>query len=155
MNDKDLAQFIEEHGIQAELVQLNRETPTVEAAATAVGVATDQIGKSILFVVDKHPLLVVSNGESRVGYKPLADYLGINRRQLRLANASQVLAITGYAVGTVPPFGHKTQLHTILETGVMVQEVLFTGGGSIQTLMQIRVKELERVTGARIVSLVD
>ena len=42
MNDKDLAQFIEEHGIQAELVQLNRETPTVEAAATAVGVATDR-----------------------------------------------------------------------------------------------------------------
>ncbi len=153
MDENDLTHFIQQQGIVAELVTLDTETPTVEAAAEAVGVTPDQIGKSILFIANDLPVLVIANGTTRVGYKQLADYLGISRKRLKLANASQVLLTTGYPVGTVPPFGHKTRIHTILEAGIMTQQVLFTGGGSIQTLIRIDVKELTRATAAEIISL--
>ncbi|HUS94838.1 MAG TPA: YbaK/EbsC family protein [Patescibacteria group bacterium] len=153
MDEHDLIEFIRQQGIEAELVLLETKTPTVAAAADAVGVAPDQIGKSILFLADSQPVLVVANGATRLGYKPLADYLGISRRRLKLANASQVLLTTGYPVGTVPPFGHKNRIRTILEAQVMTEEELFTGGGSIQALLRIKVKELARVTTTEIASL--
>jgi prolyl-tRNA editing enzyme YbaK/EbsC (Cys-tRNA(Pro) deacylase) len=153
MDEQDLTHFIQQQGIIAELVSLDMETPTVDAAAEAVGVAHDQIGKSILFLANGQPVLVVANGTTRVGYKPLADYLGISRRRLKLADASQVLLTTGYPVGTVPPFGHKTRIHTILEASIMTQHELFTGGGSIQTLLRINVRELARATAAETISL--
>ena len=153
MDEQDLTRFIQQQGIVAELVLLDAETPTVQAAAAAVGVAPDQIGKSILFMADGQPVLVVANGTTRVGYKPLADYLGISRRRLKLANSSQVLLTTGYPVGTVPPFGHKIPLQTILEVSVLNQKELFTGGGSMQTLLRIQVNELVRATAAKIISL--
>jgi prolyl-tRNA editing enzyme YbaK/EbsC (Cys-tRNA(Pro) deacylase) len=149
----DISRFIEEQGITAELIHLPRETPTVEAAAAAVRAEPDQIGKSILFLADGAPTLVIANGLNRVDYKQLADYLGVSRRRIKLAKAEEVLAITGYPVGTVPPFGHHQLLPTIIEAKVMEQAELYAGGGEINALVRLKTAELRRVVQAQVVSV--
>lgn len=153
MDSGDLQRFVEETGIRAEVIHLPEETPTVEAAAAVAGCLPEQIGKSILFLAEEEPYLVVANGLNRVGYKALADYLGTSRRRLKLAKPDIVLDITGYPVGTVPPFGHKEKLPTIVEARVMEQDEIFAGGGAINALMRLSPEELVRVSGAEVVSL--
>jgi prolyl-tRNA editing enzyme YbaK/EbsC (Cys-tRNA(Pro) deacylase) len=152
-NSTDLAQFIEEQAITAELILLPEETPTVEAAAEAVNAHPDQIGKSILFLADGSPQLIIANGLNRVDYKKLADYLGISRRRLKLAKADEVLEITGYPVGTVPPFGHNLPIPTIIEANVVEQKELYAGGGEINALIRLKTAELQRVLQAPILPL--
>jgi prolyl-tRNA editing enzyme YbaK/EbsC (Cys-tRNA(Pro) deacylase) len=106
-------------------------------------------------LADGRPVLVVANGLTRVDYKRLADYLGSSRRRIKLANAEQVLEITGYPVGTVPPFGHKEMLPTLVEAGVLRQEELYAGGGGINALVKLRTAELQRILGADVVNLAD
>lgn len=151
MDNSDISQFIAENNINAEIVYLPEKTLTVEAAAVAVGVHTDQIGKSLLFIVDGEPVLVIANGTARVNYKHLAHHFGINRKQLRMANAAQVLNITGFTVGTVPPFGHKIRLKTFMDHAVLAQTELYAGGGAENALVRIAPSELHRVTGATII----
>jgi prolyl-tRNA editing enzyme YbaK/EbsC (Cys-tRNA(Pro) deacylase) len=151
----DLADYIETHRIEADLVALAEPTPTVPAAAEAVGCATDQIGKSILFLVDGKPLLVIANGVGRVQYKRLADFLGVSRRRVKLADADTVLRTLGFPVGTVPPFGHLSPVRTFLERGVLDQDEIWVGGGGIDTLLHIQVAELRRVVGSEVVSLTE
>ena len=158
MDANDLAGFIERHDINAEIVFLPETTPTVEAAAEAVGVQPTQIVKSVLFVVkekggDPRPQLVVTNGLSRVSYRALADYLGISRKRVRMARAEEVQEMTGYAVGTVPPFGHVAPLLTLLDIDVMQQQEIYAGGGAINALMRLTVGELQRVLQAEVVGL--
>jgi prolyl-tRNA editing enzyme YbaK/EbsC (Cys-tRNA(Pro) deacylase) len=153
MDATDLANYIREQGIEAEIVHLALETPTVEAAAVAMGVRPAQIGKSILFLADGEPRLVIANGTTRVNYKPLAQYLDISRKKLKLANAEQVLAITGYPVGTVPPFGHQERVDTIIESGVLNEAQIYAGGGAINALVRLMTAELLRVTKGTVVSL--
>ena len=153
MDSIDLQRFLAEETIAAEIVHLANETPTVEAAAKAVGCRPEQIGKSLLFLADGNPNLVIANGTTRVGYKALADYLEISRKRLKLANANQVLDITGFPVGTVPPFGHWQRLPTIIEARVMNQDEIYAGGGAINALMRLATDELQRVSAGRIVSL--
>lgn len=153
MDSKDLLQYIESNKVEAEIVYLPDETPTVAAAAEAVGVEPDQIGKSLLFLVDGRPILVIANGMTRINYKALASYLQVNRKRIRLANPEQVLNHTGYNVGTVPPFGHKSAILTLLERSVVDQEELYVGGGEINALLRILIPELERVTDAPRVDL--
>jgi prolyl-tRNA editing enzyme YbaK/EbsC (Cys-tRNA(Pro) deacylase) len=152
-NSTDLAQYIEEQAITAELLLLPEETPTVEAAAEAVNAHPDQIGKSILFLADGSPQLIIANGLNRVDYKKLADYLGISRRRLKLAKADEVLEITGYPVGTVPPFGHNQPIPTIIEANVVEQKELYAGGGEINALIRLKTAELQRVLQAPILPL--
>ena len=118
MNSTDLARFIADNQIEAEIIHLQMETPTVAAAATAVGVEPGQIIKSVLFLADGEPVLVIANGLSRIAWKRLADYVGVSRKRLKTAKAEQVSAITDYAAGAVPPFGHRAQLRTIVDTAV-------------------------------------
>jgi prolyl-tRNA editing enzyme YbaK/EbsC (Cys-tRNA(Pro) deacylase) len=152
-NAADLARYLAERNIQAELIHLPHETPTVEAAASAVNAHPDQIAKSILFLADGRPHLVIANGLNRIDYKQLAGHLGLNRRRLKLAKAPEVLAITGFPVGTVPPFGHNQPLPTIIEARVLEQEELYAGGGEINALLRLTTTELQRVTNAPILSL--
>jgi Cys-tRNA(Pro) deacylase len=153
MDSVDLARFIVENGIEAEIVTLEAETPTVEKAAEAVGVLPVQIGKSLLFFANQEPLLVIANGTTRVDYKALASILGISRKRLKLATAQQVQQVTGYPVGTVPPFGHKSILQTMVESGVLEQSEIYAGGGELNALLRIDTSELARVTDAKIVSI--
>lgn len=150
MDMHDLSRYVEGHGIDAEILELDEPTPTVEAAAAAIGSKPAQIVKSVLFVVkqrsgEMRPLLVITNGTDRIDYVALARYAGTSRRAIRMASAEQVLELTGFPVGTVPPFGHKTLLPTVIDEGVLQQETIYGGGGALNALMRISVDELCRV----------
>jgi prolyl-tRNA editing enzyme YbaK/EbsC (Cys-tRNA(Pro) deacylase) len=155
MNVNDLAAFMEDRGIQGKIVFLDEETPTVEAAAAAVDVRPEQIGKSLLFLTPAEPILVIACGTTPVSYKRLAQHLGINRKKLKLAKAAEVLSITGYTVGTVPPFGHRRPLTTLIESDVINQKDLYAGAGAINALVLLSTEELRLVTRAEIVNLHD
>ena len=155
MNSLDLARFIEQNEIEAEILHLQSETPTVAAAAEALDVRPEQIIKSVLFLADGRPVLVIANGLTRIQRKLLADVLAMSRRRVKMANGQQVEAITGYPIGAVPPFGHPKRLDTQIDQGVLQEDVVFGGGGEIDALMRVAVPELQRATGGRIVDVAD
>ena len=148
-----LARFIAEHGIAAEIVPVAVETPTVPAAAAALGVATSQIIKSLLFLVRDQPVLVIASGETMVDRGILAARFGVGKKQIKLADAETVLRLTGYPAGGVPPFGHPAPLLTLLDRAVLAWDAVYGGGGDDRTLLRVAPGELARVTGAEWIEL--
>ena len=147
MDSVDLTQFIANSEIEAEIIRLEEATLTVADAAEVMGVQPEQIIKTVLFLADGEPVLVVASGLARIAWKRLADYLGVSRRRLKTGNADQGEAITGYVVGSVPPFGHKEKLRTIVEQSVYDQAVVYGGGGEIDALMRLETAVLRQVVG--------
>ena len=145
-----LQAFLDEHRIDATIVYPGKPTPTVPAAAEALGVAADQIVKSVIFLVDDRPFMVYGCGTRRVDPRKLAARLNVKRKQVKLANAEQVLAITGYRVGTVPPLGLKTSLPSFMDPSIRQHETVYAGGGGIDALLKIGTDELLRVSRAEI-----
>ena len=146
-NSQILSGFIVENEIQAEILHLEQNTKTVAEAAAVLGVQPEQIIKSVLFIADGEPVVVISGGTARIAWKRLADYLNISRRRLKTGKEEQVLELTGYVVGSVPPFGHRQQLRTIVDTAVYSQSTVYGGGGDINALLKIDIEELRRVVG--------
>ncbi len=149
----DLAGFIAAHGIAAEIVPMTVETPTVPAAAAALGVAPAQIIKSLLFIIRDASVLVIASGETLVDRGVLAARYGVGKKQIKLADAETVLRLTGYPAGGVPPFGHPAPLPTLLDRAVLAWDTIYGGGGDDRTLLRIAPGELERVTGAEWIGL--
>ena len=154
MDASHISTYLLAHRIPGELVHLPAHVPTVEAAARAVGTSVERIVKSLLFLADHQPVLVVANGTARVDYKRVADYLGLPRKRVKMADAPIVLEITGFPVGTVPPFGHKTRLRTLIDAGVLAQPEVYAGGGGIDALLRIAPDEIVKATNAETVSVV-
>ena len=153
MNSTDLQQFIDEEKIKAEILTLDGHTPTVEDAARELGVAPEQIVKSLVFRIRDEPLLVINNGLARVDRRKLAQYLEVGRKWAKFASPEMALEITGVVVGSMPPFGHRTRLRTLVDSAVSDQAVIFGGGGDLNAMMRLTPAELLRVTGAERVSL--
>ncbi len=154
---QSLALFIEQHAIEAALVQPDQETPTVALAALALGCQTDQIVKSVLFLLkdgqQADPVLVVTNGTAQIDFRKLADLFQIGRKRIRLAQADVVLARTGYPAGGVPPFGFPQPLPTYIDCRVFDQPVVYGGGGDDHTMLRITPAELLRATGGQVVDV--
>lgn len=144
----DLQKFLTENGITGEIIHVTAETPTVPAAAAVLGVAPDQIVKTVLFLVDGVPYAVLANGTRRVDKKKIATYLKISPKRVKLADGEQVLEYIGYAPGTVPPVGHSTPVQRLLERGILKFETIYAGGGGSHAMLKMTVAELQRATGA-------
>ena len=153
LNTEYVSTFLQENDIQGEVLRLGDHVSTVEAAATALGVSPESIVKSVIFLAGGEPVLVITNGTTRIDVGRLADYLGIARKHIGLADASAVLELTGFRVGGVPPFGHKTRLRTLIDHRVLDQPEIYAGAGSAKAVLQIVPAEIVRVTDAEIIRL--
>ena len=149
----DLQNYIDDHHLNATILSMQAHTATVSDAAKALAVDSDTIIKSLVFMAEAAHLLVINNGLSRVDRKKLASYLGMNRKRVKFATAGQALEITGYVVGSMPPFGHRQPLRTLVDAAVTRLDVAYGGGGDIDAMMRVSVPELLKVSRAEIADL--
>ncbi len=153
LKPKNLQTFMDENGIPGEILHLEVPTPTVEAAAQAVHAENDQIVKTLVFVVQDQPLAAIACGTAPVSQRKLAARFGVGRKRVKLASAAQVLEITGYPAGAVPPFGHQTPLPTLLDPRVLEYEEVYAGGGAENALVRLKSADILHITSAEIEDL--
>jgi prolyl-tRNA editing enzyme YbaK/EbsC (Cys-tRNA(Pro) deacylase) len=149
----DLADFISDEALEAQIVAPGAHMPTVDAAAAAMGVPPEQIFKSILFHSSAgRCVLVVACGTARVDIQRVQGLTGIFG--LKLAKPDVVFARTGYPAGGTPPVGHRERIPVIVDTRVAAQEWGYAGGGRPEFLVKIRSADIIRLTGATIADVI-
>jgi len=145
----DLTDYLVQHDLQMEIVAPGAPMPTVDAAAAAMGVAPEQIFKSVLFHSSgDRCVLVVACGNARVDIKRVQDLTGI--LGLRLAKPDVVLAKTGYPAGGTPPVGHRERFPVIVDARVAAQAWGYAGGGRPELLVKIQSGDIIRLTNAAV-----
>jgi len=127
-----------ELGLDVELKTLDNSTATVAQAAAALGVEEGQIAKSIVFVMDGEPVVVVASGRHRIDYDKVCE--AIDCAEGRMASADEVRAATGFAIGGVPPIGHG--LPVIFDTALLEYELIYAAGGDGNTLFAVGSRDL-------------
>jgi len=155
LSPQHLQDYLKAEEIAAEIIFPGVPTPTVPAAARALKVDEDQIVKSVVFLVDEKPFLVLGCGTRHVDPRKLAERLNVSRKRVKLADAEQVLEITGYAVGTVPPIGLKTRMAAFMDPAVRAYPTIYAGGGGIDALLRIDSADLVSLTRAEVVSMLE
>ncbi|NIV35651.1 MAG: YbaK/EbsC family protein [Anaerolineae bacterium] len=141
-------------GLDTDLVrELPADTSTAEAAARAVDAPQGSIVKSLVFLADGAPLLVLGAGDQRVDVKRLRATLGLSKRRLRIARPAEVLAHTGFEVGGVPPVGHSPALRTLIDRTLERYEIVWAAAGSAHAVFPITYEQLVTITGGEVMDL--
>ena len=136
-------------GIQMKVQRLEASTRTVADAATAVGCDQAEIAKSIVFVADGDPIVCVASGRHRVDTEKVADALDV--AEVHQAQADEVRAATGFAIGGVPPFGHE--LPVLFDEELLNHDRVWAAAGDPNSLFCVDPRELANCIKARVVSL--
>ena len=123
---------------------LDDSARTAKEAAAALGIEVGQIASSLIFLADGEPVLVIASGGHRVDTTKLAAVLRVN--EITKANADDVRAATGFAIGGVAPVGHPHPLRTVVDIALSRYDEVWAAGGHPHYVFPTSYDELLRIT---------
>ena len=147
----EVRQFLTAHGLETRIHTFAESTENAYLAAQALGVELGQIVKSVMFLADEEPVLVLMSGDMNVDTKRLKKLLGV--RKIRMADAETVLKITGYPVGAVPPVAHRRAIDTYLDESLNRFTKIYPAGGTTSNMFAITFEELLSLSKARVINV--
>jgi prolyl-tRNA editing enzyme YbaK/EbsC (Cys-tRNA(Pro) deacylase) len=140
-------------GLDIQVQRLSESTGTAPEAAAAVGCELGAIVKSLCFLIEDRPVLILAAGDRRVDSKALRRLYGVSKRGVKIADPQTVAAETGFAVGGVPPLGHPRPLTTLIDRSLSRFTIVYAAAGSANSLFPIPYATLVEVTQGRVCDL--
>ena len=125
--------------------ELASSTRTAAEAADSVGCRVEQIAKSLVFRdrETNEPVLVVASGGNRVDLGKIERATGIS---LKRADGNFVKQATGFAIGGIPPAGHKAPLRTLLDRDLREYPDIWGAAGTPHAVFALTPDTLQALT---------
>jgi len=131
--------YFEDLGESDRILTFAESTATVELAAEAVGVTPGHIAKTLSFLVDGKPLLVVLAGDARMDNHKFKEAF---HKKGRMIPADDVEALVGHAPGGVCPFCVKEDVPVYLDTSLHAYETVYPAAGDDHSAIRMTPEEL-------------
>lgn len=142
-----------ERDLSVEIVEFPESTRTAAEAARAVGTTVGQIVKSLLFMADGQPVLVLASGAHRVDPQKLARATSAARVEKATAEATR--SVTGFSIGGVPPVGHPNTLRVFVDEALLQHPLVYAAAGTPHTVFAVDPHALVRVTQGEVADLAE
>ena len=126
-------------------------TKTAADAAAAIGVEIGQIVKSLIFGVDGEVVLAYVSGANQLDEKKLA--LAAGGLKCSRVDADVVREATGFPIGGVPPFGHKTHLRVFIDPDLLQWPEVWAAAGTWNDVFGIEPHRLVEASGGAVTDL--
>lgn len=139
-------------GYAYSVIEHTESTRTAQEAADRAGCELGQIVKSLIFKGKDSgkPILVLTSGANRVDEKRIRDHAG---EGIGKADADFVRAVTGFAIGGVPPFGHVQKLETYIDEDFLQYPTVWAAAGTPNAIFELKTADLQKLTDGRIVGV--
>jgi Cys-tRNA(Pro) deacylase len=153
MDTPPISIALTELGIPHTVFEHKNPVTSLEQAASERGQQASQIVRSILFRISEDEfIMALVAGPDQISWKALRKYLG--RSRISMATEEEVLAVTGYQVGTVGPFALRKQTRVLIESRVIGEEEISIGSGMRGRAIILKSADLHRaLKDADVVSL--
>lgn len=138
--------YFEKLGIAERILEFDVSSATVELAAQAVGVEGKRIAKTLSFLIDGKPVLIVMAGDARIDNRKYKDFFHTKAKMLSAQEASDMI---GHAVGGVCPFAVNEGVDVYLDDSMKRFETVFPACGSSNSAIELTVDELEKYSGSK------
>ena len=138
--------YFDQYGMADRIREFPVSSATVELAAAALGCAGCRIAKTLSFLVDGSPVLVVAAGDARVDNGKFKAFFHTKAKMLTPQEAADLV---GHAVGGVCPFAVNEGVTTYLDISLKRFDTVFPACGSSNSAIELTPPELERLSQAR------
>jgi prolyl-tRNA editing enzyme YbaK/EbsC (Cys-tRNA(Pro) deacylase) len=140
--------YLAGHGLADKVITFDASTKTAQMAADAVGCELGQIVKSLVVVgEDGTAGLALVAGDMRGDLGAIGSELGVGG--VRMANAEEVRAATGYAIGGVSPFDLPDGLPVLVDASLARFRLVYSAAGTPNSVVPLGLDELLRLSGGR------
>ena len=132
--------------MEERVMEFSVSSATVELAAQALGCEGCRIAKTLSFMVDSKPILVVTAGDGRIDNPK---FKATFHTKAKMLSHDQAAELIGHAVGGVCPFANPEGVDTYLDISLKRFDTVFPAAGSSNSAIELTCDELERYSGCK------
>ena len=150
---KTVQYVLAKKGLECKVVEMADSTRTAQDAANAIGFDIAQIVKSLIFKTKEthRPVLILVSGQNRVNEKVIESHIG---EKITKADADFTKDITGFAVGGIPPIGHRQVIDFIfIDQDLRKFDSIWAAAGTPNAVFNLQSKNLVEMTEGKIISI--
>lgn len=140
MSVENVKKHLDSVGLGDRLIKREHTGATVEQAAIAIGCAPEHIAKTMSFIIDSNPILIVTAGDAKIDNKKFKTRFS---QKAVMIPGDQVETLIGHAPGGVCPFGVKNNVHIFLDVSLKRFDTVYTAGGCTHHTVTVRLNELD------------
>ena len=128
-------------GLEANIIIPEQSSATVAEAAAALGCEPGMIAKTLSFLQEDGPVLILAEGMARMDNKKYRERFGCKAKMIP---AEQVEPLIGHDVGGVCPFGANAGVRVFLDVSLKQHDTVYPAAGSDHSAVRLTIAELER-----------
>lgn len=132
-------------GMLDRVIHLEASTATVAEAAEALGVEPGMIAKTLSFLQEEKPVLILTEGTAKIDNRKYKDTFHIKAKMIPF---EEVETLIGHAPGGVCPFGINENVTVYLDESLRQFETVYPAAGDDHSAVKLTVDELEKIAGA-------
>ena len=136
--------YLKQYQAEDRIREFQVSSATVELAARALHCEPGRIAKTLSFIVDGHPILIVAAGDVKIDN---AKYKGHFGTKAKMIPAKDVENLTGHGVGGVCPFAVNEGVTVYLDSSLKRFQTVFPACGSSNSAIELTIRELEQYSG--------
>ena len=136
-------QHLEIYKLENRIIEFKESTATVALAALALGVTEGEIAKSLSFIVNDNPILVIVAGDKRIDNHKFKEEFNVKAKMISF---DMVESLIGHAAGGVCPFGVNSNVLVYLDISLKKYNYVYPACGTSNTAVKLLIEELETVS---------
>ena len=144
MSIEKVRAYFTQFGMENRILEFAVSSATVELAAVAVGCEPQRIAKTLSFMVDQKPILIVAAGDAKIDNPKYKAQFSTKAKMLSHDQAAELI---GHAVGGVCPFAVNDGVTVYLDESLKRFSTVFPACGSSNSAIELTIPELERYSG--------
>lgn len=133
-------EYFRKYGMENRVQEFDVSSATVELAAEALHCEPCRIAKTLSFMVDGHPVLIVAAGDAKIDNPKYKAQFGTKAKMLTPDEAQTMI---GHAVGGVCPFAINAGVVVYLDVSLKRFQTVFPACGSSNSAIELTIEELE------------
>lgn len=140
MSIEAVKEYFKTRHMETRIQEFNVSSATVELAAQALNCEPCRIAKTLSFLVEEKPVLIVAAGDAKVDNGKFKAQFSCKAKML---TPEQTLELVGHAVGGVCPFAVKDGVTIYLDESLKRFKTVFPACGSSNSAIELSIPELE------------
>ena len=151
MSIEKVKEYFKQFGIENKIIELSQSSATVELAAIALGCEGQRIAKTLSFLVEEKPILVVAAGDAKIDNKKYKTFFNSKAKMISFEEVEKYI---GHSVGGVCPFGINPDVKVYLDESLKRFNTVFPACGSSNSAIELTNEELQNYS-SNFISWVD
>lgn len=144
MSIEKVKAFFSQYGMADRVQEFDVSSATVELAAQALGCEPCRIAKTLSFLVNGQPILIVAAGDAKIDNQK---YKARFASKAKMLSPEEAETLIGHAVGGVCPFAVNEGVTVYLDESLKRFETVFPACGSSRSAIELTLDELETYSG--------